>query len=173
MLVPSISPCLYNLEEVIKHLAIGLSGGATQGPDSLAKKWYANVRESVDNLDIVDDDGGEEADIVLPDTSSEVRLGKLVGNLVHYKLEIKMMENTIFYHFAYRIFQSIDDLSDSQDHAWGMAVQAGTLSQLFFVEIVQESKVLRTDFRIGLEKTAKRKKKLFSRPGSLQVGEII
>ena len=84
-----------------------------------------------------------------------MRLGKFVGNLVHHKLEIKMMENTIFYHFTYRIFQSIDDLSDSQDHAWGMAVQAGTLSQLFLIKIIKESKVLGTDLRIGLEKTVK------------------
>ena len=57
---------------------------------------------------------------------------------------------------THRIFQSIYKLSYSQDHTWSMAVQAGTFPQLFFIQVVQKSKILNTNFWIGLEETEKR-----------------
>jgi hypothetical protein len=39
-------------------------------------------------LDIFNDDGCEQAHILLPDPSSKMGLGKLVGNLIHYKLKV-------------------------------------------------------------------------------------
>ena len=51
----------------------------------------------------------------------------------------------------YRIFKSIDDMSDSENDSTGMACQPWTLSQLFFSQVCQESKVLSSDFRVEFE----------------------
>ena len=52
-------------------------------------KGYSDIEIPFWNhLDIVNNDGSQKADIFLPDTSCEMRLGKLMGNLIHNKLKV-------------------------------------------------------------------------------------